>query len=411
MTKRQLKKTSGKLHLYLGLASGLVVLIVALTGCCWVFQEEITRMVDGDRSVPTETKPFVAPTEAKATAATIFPDKLIHGTKYCRATNEGTIKPVEVIFYQAEPEFYQSVYLHPYSGVVMDTKDHRDGFFWWVLQGHLYLWLPPRIGTEIMRYGTMIFVILLITGIYLWWPSSRKSRKQRFTFAWKPTTRWRRKNFDLHSVVGFYVSLLALIIAFSGLIMAFNWIYFVTYKALGGDQAPQFVIPTNESRKNVLKNNQDPPIDRLLPMLVQSNPDYESLELHYPANDSSSIYVEVSSQSGVYYNSDYRFYDAYSLEELDPGSIYSVYKQASLADRVIRMNYDIHVGAIGGLPGKILAFIVSLVTASLPITGTLLWWGRKKKKRKLPLQAVAETAVIRTSKARPARIRVRTPQN
>ena len=46
------------------------------------------------------------------------------------------------------------------------------------------------------------------------------------------------------------------------------------------------------------------------------------------------------------------------------------------------MNYDIHIGAIGGLLGKILAFTVSLLVASLPVTGTLLWYGRTYKKGK-----------------------------
>jgi uncharacterized iron-regulated membrane protein len=43
------------------------------------------------------------------------------------------------------------------------------------------------------------------------------------------------------------------------------------------------------------------------------------------------------------------------------------------------MNYDIHVGAILGLSGKVLAFFASLIAASLPVTGFLLWRGRKKK--------------------------------
>ncbi|WP_276131846.1 PepSY domain-containing protein [Polluticoccus soli] len=45
------------------------------------------------------------------------------------------------------------------------------------------------------------------------------------------------------------------------------------------------------------------------------------------------------------------------------------------------MNYDIHVGAVLGLPGKMLAFFASLIIASLPITGTLIWWGRRKKSK------------------------------
>lgn len=45
------------------------------------------------------------------------------------------------------------------------------------------------------------------------------------------------------------------------------------------------------------------------------------------------------------------------------------------------MNYDLHTGQILGLGGKILAFLASLISASLPITGTLLWWGRKRKSK------------------------------
>jgi uncharacterized iron-regulated membrane protein len=48
------------------------------------------------------------------------------------------------------------------------------------------------------------------------------------------------------------------------------------------------------------------------------------------------------------------------------------------------MNYDIHVGAVLGLTGKILAFIASLVAASLPVTGTLIWIGRKRKMKYQP---------------------------
>jgi uncharacterized iron-regulated membrane protein len=36
---------------------------------------------------------------------------------------------------------------------------------------------------------------------------------------------------------------------------------------------------------------------------------------------------------------------------------------------------------LGGIVGEIIAFIVSLLTASLPVTGILLWYGRKYKKK------------------------------
>jgi uncharacterized iron-regulated membrane protein len=55
------------------------------------------------------------------------------------------------------------------------------------------------------------------------------------------------------------------------------------------------------------------------------------------------------------------------------------------------MNYDIHTGAIIGLPGKILAFFASLIAASLPVTGFMIWLGRRNKKKKLPEAVISDS--------------------
>jgi uncharacterized iron-regulated membrane protein len=46
------------------------------------------------------------------------------------------------------------------------------------------------------------------------------------------------------------------------------------------------------------------------------------------------------------------------------------------------MNYDIHIGSIFGLTGRIAMFLAVLIGASLPITGFYIWWGRNNKKKK-----------------------------
>jgi uncharacterized iron-regulated membrane protein len=69
------------------------------------------------------------------------------------------------------------------------------------------------------------------------------------------------------------------------------------------------------------------------------------------------------------------------LKELNVSHLYGRLKDATASDKLFRMNYDIHVGAIWGIAGKILAFSVSLISASLPITGFLIWWGRRNKRK------------------------------
>ncbi|SHJ25830.1 PepSY-associated TM helix domain-containing protein [Pseudozobellia thermophila] len=376
MIKGEFRRKLLMLHRILGIATGLVVFVVSITGCCWVFRDEIEALyVDYDKVEPRE-EAFITPTEARKLAETVFPDKHVHGVLYGKPD-----EAVEVIFYEPEPEFYQSVFLDPYSGERLHVKDHFSGFFAFVLKGHVRLWLPPRIGEQVVSISVLLFMFVLVSGLILWWPKRKSNLKQRLSFQWKPGTRWKRKNFDLHSIVGFYVYSLALVLAFTGSVMAFNWFYYGVYKAVGGEKRAEFFVPDNialpgEAADSVM------PIDRLLPLLRKDSPDALSYEIHYPATDSASIYVEVAYSEGLYYDNDYRFFDRYTLEEIETTGIYGKYGDAGFADKLIRMNYDIHVGSIGGIVGKIIAFLASLVIASLPVTGTLLWYGRKYKKRR-----------------------------
>ncbi|WP_299466169.1 PepSY domain-containing protein [uncultured Microscilla sp.] len=371
--KKSIKDRARKIHLWTGLSTGLIVFIMAITGCCWVFKDEIKSFSDHYTTVKVQDKPFITATQAKVAAQKALPGKKIHGAVYGNKD-----QAIEVTFYEAKPKFYQSVFLNPYTGKVLHVEDHLSGFFAFVLRGHMYLWLPEAIGSRLTAYATLLFLAMVITGLILWYPRNKKNRKQRFRFIWKPTTGWKRKNFDLHTVVGFYISIFAFVFAFTGCVMAFNWFYFIAFKATGGTKDPRFVIPNSQITKKAAPKAQ--PIDELLPRLQAAYPKAERFELHYPTADTASIYVEIFKTTGVYYNIDYRFYDQYTLKELSTPSLYGAYKDAVFADKVIRMNYDIHVGSIGGLPGKIIAFLASLVTASLPVTGFLMWWGRRKKK-------------------------------
>lgn len=362
------------IHKVLGLTTGVVLFIVSITGCLWTFKEEIESFYDEYKYVQTQEKAFITASSVKKIAKSIIPNKVIHGVIYGKP-NEA----IEVVFYEAEPElFYQSVFLNPYTGEFIERIDHNTGFFSFVLEGHLRLWLPDVIGSRVVSYSILLFLIILISGLFLWWPRSNKNWQQRLKFKWNNKTRWKRKNFDLHTVTGFYISSFGLILAFTGCVMAFNWFYFIAYKATGGDKAPQFIMPKNIS-ENRSHQEQNPPYDQLIPLLYQTYTDAKSFELHYPENDSTAILVEVSNSKGLYYNMDYLFFDQNTLKEIETTSIYGKYQDAKFADKVIRMNYDIHIGAIGGIAGKIIAFLISFICASLPVSGLLLWYGRTYK--------------------------------
>ena len=54
-------------------------------------------------------------------------------------------------------------------------------------------------------------------------------------------------------------------------------------------------------------------------------------------------------------------------------------------EKIEHTNFDLHVGYWGGYIGKTITFVVGIICSSLPITGVLIWWGRRNKKNLLLL--------------------------
>ena len=73
----------------------------------------------------------------------------------------------------------------------------------------------------------------------------------------------------------------------------------------------------------------------------------------------------------ILYSFDDRFFDQHPGEAFDPHSMHGQYKKASLAEKVVRMNYDRQVGAMRGFPGKIIVASMSEVSAFLSGTGSM----------------------------------------
>lgn len=369
------KKIIGTIHLWLGLSTGLVVFVVSLTGCLYAFQQEIQDATQAYRFVKEEKRAILPPSAFEAVARKTLPKWHLHAINY-----PATGRSVEAIFYGFEPEeHYYVIYLNPYTAEVIHVQNMNETFFRWVLDGHYYLWLPPQIGQPITSYATLIFVFMLITGVILWWPKNKAAAKQRFWFRWKDATQWKRKNYDLHNILGFYSSFLLLIISVTGIFFGIQWFTYLIYKATGGEKNLLFTEPV--SQQPIATNFKKPATDLVWEKMKTEHPDAVSLEVHAIESDSSTIGANANTQEGVYWSIDYRYFDQYTLKEIPANNIYGRLKDANTADKLIRMTYDIHTGGILGFAGKILAFLLSLVATSLPITGFLVWWGRRKKEK------------------------------
>lgn len=383
------------LHLWLGLVSGVIVLIVCITGCIWVFNEEITGLLEPEINIAKQDKPVITPSQLTAIAAKLFPDKKVSYANYQQG------RAINLNLKGAKEEGRRgggtTLNINPYTGEVISKVVHKKGevdFFRFILNGHRFLWLPYGIGRPIVNYGTLIFVVLLITGLIWWYPKkwNKSTRDKSFKIKWGAS--FKRVNLDLHNVLGFYSLIFLLFIALTGMVYGIKWysegLYWVTS---GGDKLGEFDRLQSDSLQAGKFYTPEKAMDLAWNTVIKKHPKSAGFYYNFPdtSKAKATINITVYPNKGQFYNNISYAFDQHTLQELKGKGVYSVpYEASGFAGKLRKMNYDIHVGSILGFPGKVMAFLASLIGASLPITGFLIWYGRKFKKKgkaKEPLNA------------------------
>lgn len=388
------KKTAAKLHLWFGLSVGAIVFVISITGALYVFKDEIESITrkevihHGEINI-SKKQVLPMPEMEKLVNAQVLEKYPVHwvdipidkSLSYRFHYYESNPDP-KVWNYFQELVVYKTAYVNPFTGKVLAVYDEKNGFFNIVKMIHWSFLLKQDWGTYVVGIPTLIFLVMLITGIILWWPKNKAARKQRFWFRWKNIKNWKRKNYDLHNILGFYASFIALIVTITGLFYAFFAIQALIYFTFSGGKTalPDFSQYATKAPK---ENKNDSTWDKIGKKVETLYPKAYSYSLdlgHEHLDDHEHPYfaVYVKHLDYAYYKSSEAIFDENSGEFLHAHNP----KDKNFGEKAVAANYDIHVGAIFGIWSKILAFISSLICASLPITGFLVWWGRRKKNKK-----------------------------
>jgi uncharacterized iron-regulated membrane protein len=362
---KKFKNAILQLHLWLGLATGLIVFIVSITGCIYVFEKEIRDLTQKTKLyVPVRQKPFIG-------LATII-------GKYKQASNDAKVTNIRIN--NARPDATVMVsggkkneyYFNPYTGELV-AKSKAD---WLHVDEDLHrTLLLGEPGKMIMNWSVVIFVIMLISGWVLWFPAQMRLLRQSLTIKWKAS--FKRVNYDLHNVLGFYSSFVLIIIAVSGLYFAFDNVKkgatFLTGTSL---TKPVKVTAAATSFKS---DSLPQRYDQIYSEIMDAYPGARETAISLRKTGELRlriIYPSVwSRKQNVFY------FDPATLQM----SKYKLYKDFKMADKLESSNYNLHTGQMFGLFGKIIAFIVSLISASLPVTGLIIWLKKKKKTKKKQL--------------------------
>ncbi|WP_026715486.1 PepSY-associated TM helix domain-containing protein [Flavobacterium daejeonense] len=365
---KQIKKSIGKIHLWLGLSSGLVVFIVALTGSILVFEEEINTLIHPEfyKVKTVEKSRIPIDCAVKTLKKEYATDSII------RIYTFNDPKRTVLIMGKNTNGNILFFAINPYTGKIISSIEQKKHFFSITNKLHRSL-LLGKTGKLITGCSCLIFIIILLSGLFLWWPKKLKNLKQRLTIKWDAS--FKRVNWDIHSVLGFYSFLFLLIIALTGLTWSFKWFENSLYYLTDGIAKKPSIKVANPPKTELLSQK----TFFYQSIMDQTNKIYSyqgNVQIRMPNETVNSILVTkeniekvIPNQSGIAY------FDRYTAKIIQT----KPYESFTKGDKLRRIIYPIHTGSIYGLPTKIIAFLVCLFAASAPITGFLIWWRRKKK--------------------------------
>lgn len=381
------KKIAARLHLWLGLTAGLVVLISLLAAAVFVWEEELTEWYHHEKLFVKEVKAARLPFHqllqmargASIDSSITFvrmendPRRTIAFGNYQAATQKGWT-------YASSADDYSLIYVNPYTGEVQGKRDLRYDWIFGTRMLHQCLLLNYDVGHYIVGFATLIILIMVVTGIVLWWPKNKAAFKQRIWFRWKPSTKWRRKNYDVHNIGGIYSFLLIIIFSLTGLVWTFDWWEDTVYRMLGNN--PKEVFRKAPPPSVVAAEDTAGAFDVALGDINKRLPHWLSINLSVPVapykTPINAFVRYVSGKSGWDESDNYNYHPV-------TGEMYfaTTHDEKTLGAKWRNSNYAIHVGSIYGWPTKVLATLIALFCASLPVTGFYIWWGRRKKGRRL----------------------------
>lgn len=380
-TWKKTRKFFNDLHLWMGIGAGLILFVVCLTGTIYTFSSEIQEMLE-----PEKYEVAIQPDTERLTAEEIT-------ERVQQALPEGTVSSLRIPAdesrsYEAsvrkEGERRGTTYLvDPYTGELKGTTQGAGSeFFMVVFRLHRWLLLDTEVGRPIVGVATLIFVFIILSGLVIWFPQRVKSWRQGLKV--KFSGGWKRINHDLHNALGFYSSILLLVMALTGLQWSFEWYRTGLYNVLGversrGGHGPgggeEKEAPVVETRTSELT------VADFLSIADEVLPYEGDYRISLPEDPQGHVSI-------TKYKTGFFAPSAGDNLELDPytGEAISVeiFSDKPVNEQIARSIKALHVGDFYGTFTKILYFISCLIATSLPVTGTIIWINklRKKSKRK-----------------------------
>ncbi|MES2606670.1 MAG: PepSY-associated TM helix domain-containing protein [Pseudomonadota bacterium] len=399
------RKTIFWMHLSAGVLAGIVVMTMSVTGVLLTYERQMKRWAAESNYVPAEqqgtplsleqllnlqqlAKPDVKPNTVVITNDAGAPVSF-------RAGRNGTVdmNPYDGSLMQVEAQG-----MADFFGVI--TRFHR----WFNIEGE-----NRDIARQITGVSNVLFLFLVLSGMYLWFPAIWKSTMFKAR-AWLrsdyPNSKVR--DFHWHHIFGIWMAIPLALVVYSGMVISYPWAANAMYRVFGAEiPAPQGqpqgappvaaqagqqqAAPQQTARREGGPGGESPreaagmsgsapvvqsqPLDTLLAAALADSESkgWERLTLTLPAPDAEQLQIEIDLGNGA----QAQLRHTLSLDR-ESGAIVSRRGFAELAEaqRLRGIARFLHTGEVLGFWGQTIAGLASAAAVLLVWTGLALAWRR-----------------------------------
>jgi uncharacterized iron-regulated membrane protein len=195
-----LRKALFQVHLWTGIALGLYVFVISLTGSAIVFRNELySSLWPGPRTV-TISGPRLTHEQLREAARLAYPSYKPSWIWDAKLGNQAPNQAIEIWLDRSGHR--KERLFDPYTGRDLgEARPYSIQFLAWLADLHVNL-LAGRKGRLVNGVGGIFIVIIAVTGAVLWWPGIRTWRS---AVTIRASSNWKRFNWQLHSVIGLWM--------------------------------------------------------------------------------------------------------------------------------------------------------------------------------------------------------------
>ncbi|HEX8335405.1 MAG TPA: PepSY-associated TM helix domain-containing protein [Pyrinomonadaceae bacterium] len=366
---QQLRRVIFWCHLAAGLCAGVVILIMSVTGVLLAYERQLTRWAD--------TRGY-AVARPGGDAARLPPEALL-----AKARERQTAAPTSVTLYAdaAEPATIsfqggRSLFVNPYTGEVLGEGSARvRSFFRAVTDWHRWLGASGEnraAGRAVTGASNFIFLFIVMSGFYLWWPRRWTRGSLRAVTWFRRTESARARNFNWHNVVGFWSALPLFVVVLSAVVISYTWASNLVYRLAGEAPPAQQQRPAPQGGAGQQQPGAPLPLEGLDALLARAERQVEgwrTITVQLPQRSDAPVNFAIDRGNG----GQPQLRAQLALDRATGEVVrWEPYSNNSLGRRIRSWLRFAHTGEVYGLVGQTVAALASAGGALLVYTGLAL---------------------------------------